>query len=54
MPLLVLISLLFISGWFFSEILVLVPIELLAYLQSLLKWGVLAIACLIVIWCFGE
>ncbi len=53
MPLIILVTLLLISSWFFSEVLVLVPLN---FLNSLKPFSslTLVVALLAFLWCFGE
>ena len=55
MPLvLILLTVLMISNWIFSETLVFLPIHLLDSLNSILQWGLWLVLLLIIGWCFGE
>ncbi len=53
MPLIILVTLLLISSWFFSEVLVLVPLNLLNSLKPFSSLT-LVVALLAFLWCFGE
>jgi hypothetical protein len=53
MPLFILITLLLLVSWFFSEVLVLVPLDLLHSLKPLTSLSVF-VGLLFFIWCFGE
>jgi len=53
MPLIILITLLLIINWLFSEALVLGPVEILNYFKPLTSLTFL-VALLAFFWCFGE
>ncbi|HEY9872031.1 MAG TPA: hypothetical protein V6D12_01265 [Candidatus Obscuribacterales bacterium] len=53
MPLAILMTLLLISSWLFSEVLVLLPLNLLHALTPP-GWLGLTAALLLLFWCFGE
>lgn len=53
MPLVILMMLLFITSWFFSEVLVLFPLSILN-LVSIPHWLVMVGILLFFAWCFGE
>jgi hypothetical protein len=53
MPLIILITLLLLNSWLFSEVLVLVPLNLLNSLKPFSSFS-LVIALLAFLWCFGE
>ena len=53
MPLLILMILLLINSWLFSEVLVLIPLKLLSGLTPP-SWVSLTVALILFFWCFGE
>jgi len=53
MPLVILITLLLFTSWLFSEVLVLVPLNLLNSLKPFTSLS-LVVVLLSVLWCFGE
>lgn len=53
MPLFLLIILLLFSSWLFSEVLVLVPLNLLNSLKPFSSL-MLVVVVLVFLWCFGE
>ncbi len=53
MPLLILVTLLLASSWFFSEVFVLVPLNFLNSLKPFTSLT-LGVALLAFLWCFGE
>jgi len=52
-PLIILISLLLIMSWLFSEVLVLFPVDILNSLKPFTSLT-LIVALLAFLWCFGE
>ncbi|MGK7876749.1 MAG: hypothetical protein AB4426_26715 [Xenococcaceae cyanobacterium] len=54
MPLVVLLALLLISNWFFSEVLVFVPLNFLNSLGSVGWFCLLLVLFVLFSWCFGE
>jgi hypothetical protein len=53
MPLIILITLLLFTSWLFSEVLVLVPLNLLNSLKPFTSLS-LVVVLLTFLWCFGE
>ncbi|MBE9128242.1 hypothetical protein IQ258_19255 [Coleofasciculus sp. LEGE 07081] len=53
MPLVILITLLLIVSWFFSEVLVLFPLDILNSLKPFSSLT-LVVVLLVFVWCFGE
>ncbi len=53
MPLIILITLLLFNSWLFSEVLVLVPLNLLNSVKPFTSLS-LVIVLLLFLWCFGE
>jgi hypothetical protein len=53
MPLIILITLLLFTSWLFSEVLVLVPLNLLNSLKPFTSLS-LVVVLIAVLWCFGE
>ncbi|EDX73726.1 hypothetical protein [Coleofasciculus chthonoplastes] len=53
MPLIILISLLLMMSWLFSEVLVLFPVDILNSLKPFTSLT-LIVALLAFLWCFGE
>ncbi|MEQ9551405.1 MAG: hypothetical protein RIM23_17565 [Coleofasciculus sp. G3-WIS-01] len=53
MPLIILISLLLIMSWLFSEVLILFPVDILNSLKPFTSLT-LIVALLAFLWCFGE
>jgi hypothetical protein len=51
-PLIILITLLLLCSWLFTEVLVLVPIDLLNSLRPFM-WVNLGVVVLVFLWCFG-
>ena len=54
MPLIVLLALLLIGNWLFSELLVFIPYNLLNSLDSLTWLGFIVLLCLFLSWCLGD
>ena len=53
MPLILLITLLLLSSWLFSEVLVLIPLNILNSLKPFSSLT-LVVVLLGLLWCFGE
>lgn len=53
MPLVVLVTLLLLSSWLFSEVLVFFPLSVLHSLRFL-GWVIVMAALLLFLWCFGD
>jgi hypothetical protein len=53
MPLIILITLLLFTSWLFSEVLVLIPLNLLNSLKPFTSLS-LVVVLLTFLWCFGE
>lgn len=53
MPLIILMTLLLVISWGFSEVFVLVPLSFLSSLQPFSNFTLL-LALLAILWCFGE
>jgi len=54
MPLLVLLGLLLLSNWFFSEVLTILPLELFAFFRIAIRFSLWGFLLLLFIWCFGD
>jgi len=54
MLLLVILSLLLLGNWFFTETLVYAPVNLLNYFSFLSWWGIAIIGIVFLAWCIGE
>lgn len=53
MPLIILLTLLLLLSWLFSEAFILVPVSFLSSLKPLSNLT-LILAVLAIVWCFGE
>ncbi len=53
MPFVILIGLLVVSNWLFSEVLVFFPLDILSAVKPITSLTI-AIALIIFVWCFGE
>ncbi|WP_157462344.1 hypothetical protein [Crinalium epipsammum] len=53
MPLLILMLLVLVGSWFFSEVLVFFPLQLL-HLLTLPHWLMVTGGLILLFWCFGD
>ena len=54
MPIIILVSLLLIGNWFFSEVLIFSPLRILDFFSPIISYGVLIVILSLLSWFFGD